>query len=347
MRSALNECVDHPPLSGKGRAQRLPKPKMHSLHVTRRGASAGGPRARTRGRCCALGAAPPGVVARGGASHHGRTSATVLRMHQRPCNGRPTAGNHYQTLGVEVNAGEEQIKAAFRRRAKELHPDVCTAGVGPPVADAAGLPGCGIPPASPPASPPTDDAEAQFMAAKEAYETLSDPGRRSEYDAAHSIRRLGASPGAGGRVLGVLPAQQLAQLPRRLPPALPQQHCLQPSPGGAPLAVAGFFRDMEEPRSAGSAFGWEANPADPFERHRCVRTGGGKARLLLAGACGAQHSTLCAGHRQLQALCRPLSLVPTFSLCLAPLCPGASGRKRPTPSAPTMTPALGPAHPPA
>lgn len=35
----------------------------------------------------------------------------------------PTA-NYYDVLGVEVDASPDDIKAAYRKKAKELHPDV-------------------------------------------------------------------------------------------------------------------------------------------------------------------------------------------------------------------------------
>ncbi len=59
-------------------------------------------------------------------------------------------------LGVERSADEAEIKKAFRRLARELHPDVNT-----------------------------DDPEAEerFKEAAEAYEILSDPERRRTYDA--------------------------------------------------------------------------------------------------------------------------------------------------------------------
>ncbi len=64
--------------------------------------------------------------------------------------------DYYEVLGVGRDAGEGEIKKAFRRLARELHPDVNT-----------------------------DDPEAEekFKAAAEAYEVLSDAERRRTYDA--------------------------------------------------------------------------------------------------------------------------------------------------------------------
>jgi molecular chaperone DnaJ len=79
----------------------------------------------------------------------------------------------YQVLGVERTASEAEVKKAFRRLARELHPDV---------------------------NDHDPDAEEKFKAAAEAYEILSDPERRRTYDAFghEGLRTGGWSPGAGG-----------------------------------------------------------------------------------------------------------------------------------------------------
>src|SRR5918912_2396807 len=61
----------------------------------------------------------------------------------------------YEVLGVPRDADESQIKKAFRKLARELHPDVNSHDPG---------------------------AEEKFKEAAEAYEVLSDPERRATYD---------------------------------------------------------------------------------------------------------------------------------------------------------------------
>jgi len=63
--------------------------------------------------------------------------------------------DYYETLGVARDAGAEEIKKAFRKLARESHPD---------------------------ANPDDPSAEARFRDVAEAYEVLSDPERRQRYD---------------------------------------------------------------------------------------------------------------------------------------------------------------------
>ena len=79
-------------------------------------------------------------------------------------------GDFYQTLGVPKNAGQDDIKKAFRKLARDFHPDK---------------------------NPGDKRAEEKFKEVSEAYETLSDAEKRKHYD---EMSRLGAfGPGAGGQ----------------------------------------------------------------------------------------------------------------------------------------------------
>jgi molecular chaperone DnaJ len=66
-----------------------------------------------------------------------------------------TTPDYYELLGVPRDADDTQIKKAFRRVARELHPD---------------------------ANPDDPQAEEKFKEAAAAYEVLSDPERRGMYD---------------------------------------------------------------------------------------------------------------------------------------------------------------------
>src|SRR5436305_5630985 len=81
--------------------------------------------------------------------------------------------DYYEVLGVGRDASETEIKKAFRRLARELHPDV---------------------------NSHDPEAEEKFKQAAEAYEVLSDAERRATYDryGHEGLRSGGWSPNFEG-----------------------------------------------------------------------------------------------------------------------------------------------------
>jgi len=67
----------------------------------------------------------------------------------------PRKRDYYEVLGVDRNAGQDEVKRAFRRLARRYHPDV---------------------------NPGDPQAETRFREIAEAYEVLRDPDRRAQYD---------------------------------------------------------------------------------------------------------------------------------------------------------------------
>ncbi|MBQ3069642.1 MAG: molecular chaperone DnaJ [Clostridia bacterium] len=78
--------------------------------------------------------------------------------------------DYYEVLGLQKGASDDEIKKAFRRKAKEFHPDL---------------------------HPGDKQAEANFKEVNEAYEVLSDSQKKARYD---QYGHAGVDPnfGAGG-----------------------------------------------------------------------------------------------------------------------------------------------------
>lgn len=81
------------------------------------------------------------------------------------------AADYYKVLGVSRDASGGEIKSAFRRLARETHPDVSSGD---------------------------SESTARFRAAAEAYEVLSDPDRRRRYDRGDTIDLSDLFQGFGG-----------------------------------------------------------------------------------------------------------------------------------------------------
>src|SRR3989442_4367543 len=75
--------------------------------------------------------------------------------------------DYYQVVGVQETASVDEIKRAFRRLAKQHHPD---------------------------RNPGKPQAAERFKEINEAHDVLSDPPKRKQYD---QLRKYGAFAGAG------------------------------------------------------------------------------------------------------------------------------------------------------
>src|SRR6202158_1291503 len=78
--------------------------------------------------------------------------------------------DYYKTLGVEKKASAEEIKKAYRKLARQYHPD---------------------------RNPDNKEAEARFKEISQAHDVLGDPEKRKQYASATGMFTTGAGPGGG------------------------------------------------------------------------------------------------------------------------------------------------------
>lgn len=113
----------------------------------------------------------------------------------------PRTENYYEILGVSRNATQEEIKVAFRRLAREYHPDVN----------------------------PSPYAEERFKKINEAYNVLKDPSKRREYDNLLDLQEISRR------------AQIEDETPYYHPPAVPHIACSKCGAHNPSLRGSVFF----------------------------------------------------------------------------------------------------------
>ena len=94
--------------------------------------------------------------------------------------------DYYETLGVSKDASDAEIKSAFRKLAKQYHPDVSK----------------------------EENAEAKFKEIQEAYAVLSDEQKRRQYDQFGHAAFDGAQGAGGFGGLHLHPLGNMQHIPR-------------------------------------------------------------------------------------------------------------------------------------
>ncbi|CAK9148292.1 unnamed protein product [Ilex paraguariensis] len=92
-------------------------------------------------------------------------SAAYATISERASSGIALQPSPYEVLGIQMSATGQEIKAAYRRLARVVHPDVAS-------------------------STQKDKSADEFMKIQKAYATLSDPKKRADCDRTLFRRRM-------------------------------------------------------------------------------------------------------------------------------------------------------------
>nr|XP_043608262.1 chaperone protein dnaJ 11, chloroplastic-like [Erigeron canadensis] len=96
-------------------------------------------------------------------NHSSRISANFATAERTTSRTSTRTNSLYDVLGIQMGADTMEIKAAYRKLARVLHPDVGN----------------------------NDSSADEFMKVHSAYATLSDPGKRADYDQSLFGRQMG------------------------------------------------------------------------------------------------------------------------------------------------------------
>jgi curved DNA-binding protein len=163
--------------------------------------------------------------------------------------------DYYQTLGLTRNASQPEIKKAFRKLARENHPDK---------------------------RPGDAAAERRFKAINEANAVLSDPEKRRKYDLLGANWESYSQAGAGGPSAGGSPFAGFS----RGGQAGNVRYEFRTSGGGAGGEFSDFFRTFFAADEPGAASAGRSRPAGPTFEEILGQMGLNQAAQTNGGARG-------------------------------------------------------------